>query len=160
KYRLTAVNQLLDSCGSFQGLGHDIGCTSHKTIAASLIGAKAEQSNLIVAVNAFHGYTHNHRCQLANHPLYMNGFGIEDLETCEQIFSSSNSTAILIRHASYFHWVQFIDLHFNQWDQDKYMELSCFLHNNYVQVLCIINECMPLLDAFKTPTSFSDEDFV
>ncbi|KAG1883462.1 hypothetical protein F4604DRAFT_1879073 [Suillus subluteus] len=160
KYGLAAVNRLLDSCGSFQGLGHDIGCTSCKTIAASSIGAKAEQSNLIVAINAFHGYTHNRRCQLANHPLYMNGFGIEDLETCEWIFSSSNSTVILIRHASYFHWVQFIDLHFNQWDQDKYMELSRFLHNNYVQVLRIINEYTPLLDAFKTCTSFSDEDFV
>ncbi|KAG1859235.1 hypothetical protein F4604DRAFT_1882757 [Suillus subluteus] len=111
KYGLAAVNQLLDSCGSFQGLGHDIGCMSHKTIAASSIGAKAEQSN-IVAINAFHGYAHDCRCQLANHPLYMNGFG------------------------------------------------SCFLHNNYVQALRIINEYMPLLDAFKTHTSFSDEDFV
>ncbi|KAG1816657.1 hypothetical protein DFJ58DRAFT_720269 [Suillus subalutaceus] len=96
KYGLAAVNRLLDSCGSFQGLGHDISCTSRKTIAA-------KQSNLIVAVNAFHGYAHNRRCQLANHPLYMNGFGIEDLETCEWIFSSSNSAAILIRHALYFH---------------------------------------------------------
>ncbi|KAG2758113.1 hypothetical protein P692DRAFT_20669010, partial [Suillus brevipes Sb2] len=128
-YGLAAVNRLLDSCGSLQGLGHDIGCTSRKTIAGSSIGAKAEELNLIVA--------------LANHPLYLDGFGIEDLETCEHIFSSSNSAAILIRHASYFHWAQYIDLHFDQWDQDKYMELSqfCFKCNG-------------------TRTSFSDEDFV
>lgn len=35
-----------------------------------------------------------------------------------------------------------------------------FLHNNYVQVLHIINEYTPLLNAFKTSTSFLDEDFV
>ncbi|KAG2123744.1 hypothetical protein DEU56DRAFT_873408 [Suillus clintonianus] len=97
KYGLAAVDRLLDSCGSLQGLGHDIGCASRKTIAASSIGAKAEELNLIVAVNAFHGYAHNRRR---------------------------------------------------------------FLHNNYVQALRIINEYTPLLHAFKTRTSFSDEDFV
>lgn len=35
-----------------------------------------------------------------------------------------------------------------------------FLHNNYMQVLHIIDEYTPLLHAFKTRTSFSDEDFV
>ncbi|KAG1765357.1 hypothetical protein EDD22DRAFT_978793 [Suillus occidentalis] len=100
KYRLAAVNWLLDSCGSLQGFGHNIGCTSRKTIAGSSIGAKAEELNLIVAVNAFHGYVHNRRCQLANHPLYLDGFGIEDLETCEHIFSSSNNKYMELSHAS------------------------------------------------------------
>ncbi|EGO04369.1 hypothetical protein SERLA73DRAFT_44780 [Serpula lacrymans var. lacrymans S7.3] len=33
--------------------------------------------------NAFHGYAHNWRCQLLNHPFYLTGFGLEDMETCE-----------------------------------------------------------------------------
>lgn len=118
---------MLDVCGKDQGLGHDIGCTSHKTVASSSIGTKAQEHNLIIAVNAFHGYAHNRCCRLAHHPLYLEGFGIEDLETCERIFSSSNSACGLIRHALYFHWVQYLDLHFDQWDKDKYLELSkCF----------------------------------
>ncbi|KAG1762158.1 hypothetical protein EV702DRAFT_984185, partial [Suillus placidus] len=40
KYGLAAVDQLLDSCGSLQGLGHDIGCASCKTIAASSMGQR------------------------------------------------------------------------------------------------------------------------
>ena len=80
--------------------------------------------NLKVVVNAFHGFARNRICQLQNHPLYLTGFGIEDLETCERIFSSSNSAAVLIRHASLFHWTQYLDLHFDQWDSDKYLELS------------------------------------
>lgn len=167
---------MLDVCGKNQALGHDIGCSSCKTVAASSIGAKADEYNLIIAVNAFHGYAHNRPCQLENHPLYLDGFGIEDLETCEQIFSSSNSAASLIRHASYFHWVQFLDLHFDQWDEDKYLELSAFflskclflltenlgrfLHNNYIQALCMINDFTPLLDDFKLRQSVTDEDFV
>ncbi|KAH7902808.1 hypothetical protein BJ138DRAFT_967043, partial [Hygrophoropsis aurantiaca] len=124
KYGLASVNRLLDVCGKDQALGHDIGCASKVTIAASSVGAKAKNLGLQVAVNAFHGFAHNRRCQLRNHPLYLEGFGIEDLETCERIFSSSNSAAILIRHASHFHWTQYLDLHFNQWDNDKYLELS------------------------------------
>ncbi|KAI5992333.1 hypothetical protein EDC04DRAFT_2510429, partial [Pisolithus marmoratus] len=49
---------------------------------------------------------------------------VKDLETCEHIFSSSNNMAPLICHASEFHWKQFLDLHFSQWDSDKYLELS------------------------------------
>ncbi|KAG2039804.1 hypothetical protein BDR03DRAFT_859352, partial [Suillus americanus] len=143
-----------------QALGYDIGCLSCKTVAASSIAAKAHANNLVIAVNAFHGYAHNRQCQLANHPLYLNGFGIEDLETCERIFSSSNSVASLIRHASYFHWVQFLDLHFDQWDKDKYLELSRFLHNNYIQALSTINDFTPLLDDFKLHKSLTDKDFV
>ncbi|KAG1844074.1 hypothetical protein DFJ58DRAFT_853373 [Suillus subalutaceus] len=75
KYGLAIVNWLLEVCGQDQGLGHDIGCSLHKTIAASSIGNLATKLNLIVAVNAFHGYVHNRRCQLHHHPLYLQGFG-------------------------------------------------------------------------------------
>ena|ERR1700722_11998990 len=75
-------------------------------------------------VNAFHGHVHNRLCQLQFHPMYTTGVGIEDLEVCERVFSVSNSVAQLVCHASYFHWLQFINLHFAQWDFDKYLELS------------------------------------
>lgn len=75
-------------------------------------------------VCAFHGYAHNRLCQLSNHPLYLIGFGIEDLEGMERVFAASNSVARVIRYASQFHYLQFLDLHFHQWDEDKYAELS------------------------------------
>ncbi|KAF9223817.1 hypothetical protein BS17DRAFT_668077, partial [Gyrodon lividus] len=83
KYTLVAINQVLDVCGKDQGVGHDIGCASKKTIAASSIGAKSKELNLHVVVNMFHGFAHNRLCQLQNHLLYLQGFGNEDLETCE-----------------------------------------------------------------------------
>ncbi|KAF8447619.1 hypothetical protein L210DRAFT_3609891 [Boletus edulis BED1] len=159
KYSLAAVNQVLEVCGKNQGIGHDISCASKSTVASSSLGPKAAELNLQIVVNAFHGFAHNRTCQLDNHPLYLRGFGNEDLETCERIFSSSNSTAPLIRHASYFHWKQFIDLHFDQWDQDKYLELGKFLIDNYRQALRIIDQYTKQLQAFKRTTGFTDEDF-
>ncbi|KAG1726792.1 uncharacterized protein EDB91DRAFT_1239604 [Suillus paluster] len=135
------IDRLLDVCGADQAIGHDIACSSRKTIASSSIGAKAAELKLQVVVNA---------CQLRNHPLYLNGLGLEDLETCERIFASSNSAAVLIRHASPFHWMQYLDLHFDQWDVDRYTELT----------LQIIKTNMPLLDEFKRVQNITDLDFV
>ncbi|KAG1885509.1 hypothetical protein F4604DRAFT_1918207 [Suillus subluteus] len=139
KYGLAIVDRLLDVCGADQAIGHDIACSSRKTIASSSIGAKAAELKLQVVVNAFHGFSHDRRCQLRNHPLYLNGLGLEDLETCERIFASSNSAA---------------------WDVDRYTELSAFLYNNYVQALQIIKTNMPLLDEFKRVQNITDLDFV
>ncbi|KAG1845645.1 hypothetical protein F4604DRAFT_1936793 [Suillus subluteus] len=160
KYSLAALNRLLEVCGADQAIGHDIACSSRKTIATSSIGAKATELNLQVVVNAFHSFSHDRRCQLRNHPLYLSGLGLEDLETCERIFASSNSTAVLIRHASYFHWMQFLDLHFDQWDMDRYTDLSIFLYNNYVQALRIIETDTPVLEEFKWLHSLMDTDFI
>ena len=124
KYPLAMINKLLDVHGANQAIGSDIGCSLTTTVAASSIQDKASCNNLILAINAFHGHAHNCKCQLVNHPLYLCGFGLEDLETCEQIFSSSNATAPLIHHTSHFHYVQYLDLHFNQWDMDRYLELG------------------------------------
>lgn len=77
-------------------------------------------------VNAFHGWAHNRLCQLQYHPLYRQGLGLEDLETLERIFSSSNAVARTVRHATQFHWMQAMDLHYRQWDEEKYQELSMF----------------------------------
>ena len=105
-------------------MAYDIGCSHSATVRASSISDKARIHRLLLLVNTFHGHAHNRACQLQNHPMYLPGLGIEDLETCERIFAASNSVAPLIRHASYFHWLQFLDLHFDQWDKDKYLELS------------------------------------
>ncbi|KAG2124388.1 hypothetical protein DEU56DRAFT_873320 [Suillus clintonianus] len=124
KYPLATINKLIDVFGDHLGIGSDIGCSLRKTVAASSIREKAADHHLILAVNAFHGHAHNRKCQLQHHPLYLHGFGLEDLETCERVFAASNAAAPLIRHASHFHYVQFLELHFDQWDIDKYLELS------------------------------------
>ncbi|KAI6143864.1 hypothetical protein EDD17DRAFT_1515474 [Pisolithus thermaeus] len=110
KYGLAAVSRLLNVCGEDQAVGHDVGCASKKTIASSSLGNKVQEKWLKV------------------------GFSNKDLETCKRIFSSSNNMAPLIHHASEFHWKQFLDLHFSQWDSDKYLELS-----KYVELLEKLN---------------------
>ena len=113
--------------GNDQAIGSDIGCSLSATLAASSITQTARAANVQLVVNAFHGHGHNRMCQLQYHPLYLPGTGLEDFETCERVFSSSNATAALIRHASHFHYVQYLELHFSQWDADKYAELSMSL---------------------------------
>ena len=110
--------------GRNQGVGYDIACSETATVAASSLKDAATTNGLQLIVNSFHGYAHKRLCQLSFHPLYLRGLGIEDLETCERIFSSLNGVARLVRHASYFHWRQFIDLHLCQWDADRYAETS------------------------------------
>ena len=114
----------LATLSSDQAVGYDIGCVHKITVAASSISEKAQDLCLQVAVDAFHGHAHNHLCQLSNHPLFLKGFGLEDLATCKRIFSGTNAATRLIQHASHFHWLLFIDLQMDQWDNDKYLELS------------------------------------
>ncbi|KAF8131111.1 hypothetical protein EV363DRAFT_1165963, partial [Boletus edulis] len=54
---------------------------------------------------------------------------------------------------------QSLDLHFDQWDCVKYLELSKFLLDNYCQVLAIIDKYSAEFAAFKSATGFSDADF-
>ncbi|KAF8836265.1 hypothetical protein BDN67DRAFT_911516 [Paxillus ammoniavirescens] len=141
KYGLTEINQILNICGNDQAIGHDIGCSSRKTVAASSLGMKTKEEKLRVVVNTSHGFAHNHLWQLQNHLLYLTGF------------------ASLTRHSSSFHWKQFLDLHFDQWDCDKYLELSHFLYNNCKQALNIISKNTPELDLFKHTNNILDDDF-
>ncbi|KAL1740505.1 hypothetical protein HDZ31DRAFT_47379, partial [Schizophyllum fasciatum] len=124
KYGLATVSRLLDRHGAHQGIGYDIGCTHRTTIQSSTLSKKATELGLDITVDAFHGYAHNRQCQLKNHPLYREGYGLEDLSTCERVFSSSNAVARLVRHASKFHYGQFIDLHYRHWNNERYGELS------------------------------------
>ena len=131
-----------------------------------------------MAVDAFHGHAHNRLCQLSNHPLFLKGFGLEDLATCERIFAGTNLATRLIQHASHFHWLQFLDLQMDQWDKDKYLELSMcsinshllfantgnagkFLFNNYKQAIAIISDYTPDINALKAISpGLANEDFI
>ncbi|KAG2107568.1 hypothetical protein BD769DRAFT_1630595 [Suillus cothurnatus] len=151
KYPLATINKLIDVFGDHLGL-----------VAASSIRQKTEDHHLILAVNAFHGHAlsaHNRKCQLQHHPLYLRGFGLEDLETCERMFAASNAAAPLIRHASHFHYVQFLELHFDQWDINKYLELSRFILNNYKQALTVISDYTKELEAYRATFPGQGLDF-
>ncbi|KAF8575083.1 hypothetical protein K439DRAFT_1305537, partial [Ramaria rubella] len=161
KYGLATLNKILNMFGNDQAVGYGITCSEHvTTVATSSIADKAKCHQLELAVNAFHGHAHNILCQLNNHPSYLPGVRIEDLETCEWVFVSSNTVACVVRFSSHFHWWQFIDLHYHQWDDDEYLELSCFIYNNYKQALAIILEYMPEVNAFKAQFGLVDEDFI
>ncbi|KAJ2970863.1 hypothetical protein NUW54_g12636 [Trametes sanguinea] len=160
KYPLAEVDHIIDVHGRDTGCGYDIGCSFWETVKNSpLLSKKAAAASIHFVVCAFHGYAHNRLCQLANHPLYIDGYGIEDLEVMERLFSSSNNVARLIRYASPFHWMQSLDLHFMQWDEDKYAELSNFLFNNYKQCLRIIAENTVDVEQLKTELGIDDDAF-
>ncbi|THG92734.1 hypothetical protein EW026_g8267 [Hermanssonia centrifuga] len=161
KYPLAVANHLLETADDDRNkaIGYDIGCAFTSTVNSSpLVGPLAHEHGLTFAVNAFHGYAHNRLCQLSNHPLYKDGFGLEDLETLERIFSSSNNVARTIRYASQFHWKQALDLFFMQWDEEKYAELSKFLFNNYKQALQILKDFTPEVNRMKTLLGLEDDD--
>jgi Kyakuja-Dileera-Zisupton transposase len=117
------VNNIVNIFDKCAGLGYDIGCSFSSTLQKSSLANLVSSKKLQMIVNAFHGYAHNRQCQLSFHPLYITGFGLEDAETCERIFSSFNGLAVITRHASQYHRHQAIDMYARQWDEDKYLEL-------------------------------------
>ncbi|KAG2339808.1 hypothetical protein BDR05DRAFT_891241, partial [Suillus weaverae] len=159
KYALATANKLIDMYGANGVTRYNIGCSVSKTMAASSVADKVKKVNHHFFINAFHGHAHNHHCQLHYHTLYQKGLGIEDLKTCECVFAGSNAVALLIWHASHFHWLQFINLQFDQWNLDHYQELSQFLYNNYKQVVHITNNLMPVIQELKQQLDLSDAVF-
>lgn len=128
KYSLALLDTMMKRYGNSIGVGFDIGCSLQSTVQDSiLVGPLAKSSRLLILVNAFHSWAHNHLCQVYNHPLYVEGVEIEDLETMERLFSSSNTVAPCIHLATKYHWKQALDLHFCQWDEDKFVELGKYL---------------------------------
>ncbi|KAI0310830.1 hypothetical protein OF83DRAFT_1226273, partial [Amylostereum chailletii] len=93
KYPLALLELILDIFGDDVRLGYDIGCSFTATIKKSSLARKALLCRLRMVVPAFHGYAHNHLCQLLFHPLMLLRFGIEDLELCERIFAAFNGLA-------------------------------------------------------------------
>ncbi len=129
-----------DTCG-----GYDIGCSFLATILSSSLGPEFKRLRSKMCVNAFHGYSHNFACQSIHHPNVITGIGLEDLETLERVFSSSNQLASVIRYASAYNRRLFIDVFFQQWDNDKYANLATMIYNNYVQALTIIERDTPAM---------------
>ncbi|OCH83864.1 hypothetical protein OBBRIDRAFT_815682 [Obba rivulosa] len=138
KYPLAIVSKALEVFKSHGMLGYDIGCDFEQTICRSSLGPRWEQLRWRCCVNAFHGYSHNFRCQTRNHPNNITGMGLEDLETLERVFSSSNQLASVVRYASRYRRRVHIDMFFKQWDEDKYANIATMLYNNYVQACEII----------------------
>ncbi|KAH8111333.1 hypothetical protein DFH11DRAFT_1508526, partial [Phellopilus nigrolimitatus] len=136
KYPLAMIDRLIEVFGRDILDASDIGCQFSTTANSSaLVGPKIRQNNFRFCVNAFHGYAHCRQCQLQWHPLYTEGVGLEDFETCERVFSESNRVATCTRHASKFHRRQALLQHFARWNADKKAEISRFILNNYRQAL-------------------------
>lgn len=71
-------------------------------------------------------------------PNIVAGLGLEDLETLEHVFSGSNFVAAVTQYSTTFHHCIYIDQFCQQWDEDKYLNLTNMLYSNYVQALEII----------------------
>ncbi|KAF8530645.1 hypothetical protein JB92DRAFT_2804438 [Gautieria morchelliformis] len=159
KYPLATVSKLLSVFPLRIGLGYDIACSFTSTLMSSSLASKACTAGLKMVVPAFHGHAHNRLCQLGFHILMSPGFGLEDLETCERIFSSSNAVARLTQHATPFHRRQFIDMFLRQWDAEKYENLGKFLLNNYRQALQVLEEMPVRIKALMSGRQVSEACF-
>ncbi|KAI6113200.1 hypothetical protein EV401DRAFT_2058780 [Pisolithus croceorrhizus] len=73
--------------------------------------------------------------------LYVEGLGLEDLETCERTFSKSNTLASTLPYATAFHQQQAINTYFKHNNIfEIYANLTNFLFDNYKQTLTIIHD--------------------
>ncbi|KDQ10069.1 hypothetical protein BOTBODRAFT_116280 [Botryobasidium botryosum FD-172 SS1] len=156
KYPLAMVAKALSIIGYLLLIGYDIGCSFGATISHSSLASLFKALEARLCVNAFHGYAHNYQCQQKHHPLVIKGMGLEDLETMERVFSSSNAVARLTRYASTYHRHLFLDMHFNQWNQDKYTNTALMLYNNYVQALDVIAKGVVAVEDAKKSLGVSD----
>ncbi|KAF8339940.1 uncharacterized protein EI90DRAFT_3012844 [Cantharellus anzutake] len=139
KYPVAAANKLISTFGHNILFAYDVGCTFSVMLARSAIGDVAHQANFLCCTGSFHGVAHSLK----------EGAGIEDGESNEQAFSSSNGVAAVTRHASV-HYRHFrIHLHFEKWDQDKYERLGNFLLGNHTSAWMQIRESMGVLEAMK-----------
>ncbi len=152
KYPLCMSDAIITEIAAAIILVFDIGCSFKITLMNSSLAQAFEALRARICVNAFHGYSHSYPCQLQNHPNVIPGMGIEDLETLERVFSSSNQLAPVIRYASAYRRRLLIHMFFRQWDEEKYANLCPFMYNNYVQAHIIkskkpvVEESMGLLE--------------
>lgn len=152
------VAKAMDTLGPRLLISYDIGCVFGGTTLSTSLGAKFQESGSRTCVNAFHGYSHNYECQCKNHPNNIAGMGLEDLETLERVFSSSNALAVVTRYASAYRRRMYIEMHFKQWDEDKYSNLATMLRNNYYQALDIIKNDGHAVDEAKRSLGVTDEE--
>jgi hypothetical protein len=158
KYGLAIVSKALDVLKERILMAYDIGCSFESTIRSSSLADQFSKLQWRICVNAFHGYTHNFGCQVKNHPNGIQGMGLEDLETLERVFSSSNQLAAVTRYASSYNRHVYIDLFFKNWDSEKYRNLGTMLYNNYAQALDIIATESPILAEAQKSLDVSDND--
>lgn len=94
KYTLAIIFHICRVHSREIGHGYDIGCSLDETVRNSgLVGPISHRGAIEFVICAFHGYAYNHLCQLAHHPLYLDGHGIEDSGGMERVFSSTNGVA-------------------------------------------------------------------
>ena len=125
KYGFSVTAHLLQVLGEVAA-GYDIGCKFGKMVRMHpALSALAADNNFKSLVGAFHGHTHNRRCQLKNLSTYVKGMGLEDLEECESFFSKSNALAATTRYATAFHRQQAISTYLKHVDTaDAYQGLG------------------------------------
>ncbi|KAG1775791.1 hypothetical protein EV702DRAFT_1180201 [Suillus placidus] len=147
KYPLAIIDKLLAVYGKGGASAYNIWCNSY-------LGSRAHQLGFHLMVGAFHRHSHNRKCQLDWHPMYIPGTGHSEGEGCEHIFSASNALARGTRHASTFHRHQVIEQHFAFWNDDKYATLSkIFSALKSVQTLTVE------LSTIKAELDITDDDF-
>lgn len=129
-------------------------------------------------IGGWHGWSHNRLCQLRNHPLFKLGFGLEDGEGSERLYSFSNSGAAAYRHTTKFHRGMYLDMIFARWDYEKYANLGTqyprwgnpsrtdlpytakFLYNNYRQALALLITEEHIVAEAEELLSVKREDFI
>ncbi|KAG6895281.1 hypothetical protein C0992_002165 [Termitomyces sp. T32_za158] len=158
KYPLAIIAKALELLPAGFLTAYDIGCSFDGTIDRSSLGPLFKERRCTCCVNAFHGYSHNFLCQVQYHPSIIKGMGLEDLETLERVFSSSNQLAPVTRYMSKHRRRVFIDLFFRQWDEEKYENLGTMLLNNYTQALRIINDDGPEFTRAKQEFNVQEGD--
>ncbi|KAI5990768.1 hypothetical protein EDD15DRAFT_2369543 [Pisolithus albus] len=158
KYPLVVVSKLMAAFSDGLGSGYDIGCQFQTTLTTSTLGPQAQDLNHTCLVGAFHGHVHRCLCQLSHLTLYVEGLGLEDLETCERTFSKSNALASTVQYATAFHRQQAINAYFEHNDTfEIYGNLTNFLFDNYKQALTIIHDSKPILTNLKCDLSVDND---
>jgi Kyakuja-Dileera-Zisupton transposase len=76
KYPIAISSKLLDIFGPSFCVGYDIGCQFRETICRTSLDGLADEKSLNFIVPGFHGYGHNHLCQLSFLPLYVKEWGL------------------------------------------------------------------------------------
>ncbi|KAG9087653.1 hypothetical protein FS749_002765 [Ceratobasidium sp. UAMH 11750] len=136
KYGLAVVHKLCSVFGDDILLGYDIGCTFRTTALRSpLVGPLVTKHNMKFVTGSFHGYAHNRKCQVSNHPINTVGAGLEAFKENEQLFSSTNNVARTTRHSSAFHRRQLLALHLSGWDFGRRCAIGSILKSRYMSAL-------------------------
>jgi hypothetical protein len=141
--------------------GYDIGCAFEATSRKAGIFQNCDIGNPCShTLPALHGYGHNRLCQLRYQVNYCEGAGLSEFEQCERFFSSSNLVATLTRHSTSFHRHQFLEMHFEQANQDRLEALGKFIYEHYKRALGIIATESPRLEEVRLDKGFTAEVFL